>query len=113
MDGKHIRGLQNLVHALGAQSTLHQVANGYRADEGSETGILALLFGGAVLEDLGWVEGSLRQDAVSISACMGGVKTLMGGGGDFMSIPLLSLVQKEEKNGKSWVVRWKGVGCVQ
>lgn len=55
----YIRRLHDLVHALGAQGALDQITDGYGADECGETGILTLLFGGAVLEDLCWAEGRL------------------------------------------------------
>lgn len=54
--------MQDLVHALGAECALYQVANGDGTDEGSETGILALLLCGALLEDLGGAERRLRVD---------------------------------------------------
>lgn len=64
---KYIRRLHDLVHALRTQSALDQIADCYGANKGSETGILALLLCRAVLEDLGWAEGRLRGDFVSIA----------------------------------------------
>ena len=57
--GNIIRRLQDLVHAFRSQSALDQITNGDGADEGCQPSILALLFGGAFLEDLGWAEGRL------------------------------------------------------
>lgn len=59
---RYIRRLHDLVHAFGAQSALDQIADCYGTNEGGETGILALLFCRAVLEDLGWAKGRLRGD---------------------------------------------------
>lgn len=57
----YVRRLHDLVHALGAQGALDQIADCYGANEGGETGILALLLCRAVLEDLGWAEGRLGR----------------------------------------------------
>jgi hypothetical protein len=52
--------LQNLVHSLGTEGTLHQVANGDGTDKGGKTSILALLLNYVVRKDLcGIAEGSL------------------------------------------------------
>lgn len=48
----NIRRLQNLVHSLGTQGTLHQVTNGDGTNEGRQTGILALLLDHVVRKDL-------------------------------------------------------------
>ena len=56
----YLRRLENLVHSLGTQGALYQIANGNGADKGGETGILALLLGGPLLEDLRRLE---RLDA--------------------------------------------------
>lgn len=63
----NVRRLHDLVHALGTQSALNEIADCYGANEGGETGILALLLCCAVLEDLGRAEGRLRKDFVSIA----------------------------------------------
>jgi hypothetical protein len=61
----NIRRLQDLVHALGAQGALHQVADGDGADEGAEAGILSLFLRRALLEDLGGAERRLQCSVVS------------------------------------------------
>jgi len=66
-EGKNIRRLQNLVHALGAKCALYQITNGNGADEGAEAGILALLLGCALLEDLGWAERGLTVTPSNVS----------------------------------------------
>lgn len=58
--GGDIRRLQDLVHALWPQCALYQVSHCDGADEGAETGILTLLLGGALFEDLCWTEGRLQ-----------------------------------------------------
>lgn len=68
----YVRRLHDLVHALGAQRALDQIAYCYGANESGETGILAFLFCGAVFEDLGWAEGRLRGSQLAL---------LVGGGG--------------------------------
>lgn len=49
----YLRRLEDLVHALGAQGTLHEVSYGDGADKGGETRILSFLLGRPLLEDLG------------------------------------------------------------
>lgn len=63
---QYIPRLHDLVHALGAQCALDQVTHGYGANKRGKTGILALLFGGAVLEDLCWAEGRLDEGRRSL-----------------------------------------------
>ncbi len=57
--GQYLRRLKDLVHALGAERALDEIANSDGTDESSETGILTLLLRGAFLENLGWAEGRL------------------------------------------------------
>lgn len=82
----YIRRLHDLVHALWAQRALDQIADCYGANEGGETGILALLFCGAVLEDLGWAEGRLRGRVVRLAWLSLGekqrIETRDGGGAE-------------------------------
>lgn len=56
-----IRRLKDLVHALGTEGALDEVANGNGADESRETGILSLLLCGALLEDLGGAKRGLER----------------------------------------------------
>lgn len=48
----HVRRLQNLIHSLGTEGALDEVTDGNSAHEGRQTGILALLLGDIVGEDL-------------------------------------------------------------
>lgn len=62
----HVRRLQDLVHALGAQGALHEIAHRDGAHKGRQPGVLALLLGDILGEDLGRVlkrRGSLREAA--------------------------------------------------
>lgn len=78
----YVRRLHDLVHAFGTQSALDQVTDSYGSDKRGETGILALLLGGTLLEDLGRAEGRLHSgQSVSRSVIISEVEVQAEGGG--------------------------------
>ena len=54
--GSYERGLQNLIHALGAEGAFDEVAHGDGTDKGSQPGIFTLFLGCSLFEDLSGAE---------------------------------------------------------
>jgi hypothetical protein len=62
----HIRGLQDLIHSLGAQSALHQISNCDGTHESRQSGIFTLLFNDIVGKDLSRVREGLWEGSQSV-----------------------------------------------